>query len=87
MVAAVAGISKAGTALLVSACVILAVRTARWPAKHGRGTESDRELDVKVEHAIHLADRVFGMLLSQRASLFPQREQPWYVPTDEDSPK
>ena len=78
--------SKLGTGLLIAACVVLAVRTARWPAMHD-GKTSERDLDVEVEHAIHLARRVLDKLLSHQAGMFPQRNQPWYEPTGEDQPK
>lgn len=48
---------------------------------------SDRELDVEVEHAIHLAGRVLSHLVSKRQSMFPQRQEPWFASNDEDTPK
>ncbi len=75
--------SKLGGAVLIGACVILAVRTARWEARRG-GTGSDRELEVEVDHAILLAKRVLGSLASRAESLLPSKDVPWYEPTDED---
>jgi hypothetical protein len=45
---------KMGPSLLIASCLILAVSTAKWPARPSGGTASDRDLDVEVEHAIHL---------------------------------
>jgi hypothetical protein len=77
---------KMGPSLLIAACLILAVRTAKWPPR-SVGTESDRDLDVEVENAIRLAGRVFASLVSHRQSIFPQKREPWFVPNDEDVAK
>ena len=46
---------KMGPSLLIAACIILAVRTAKWPVRFAKTTTSDRELDVEIENAVHLA--------------------------------
>lgn len=69
------------------ACLILAVRTARWPPRVRGGTTSDRELDVEVENAIHLAGRVLSSLVSHHETIFPRKEVPWFMPNGEDVPK
>jgi hypothetical protein len=51
---------KMGPSLLIASCLILAIRTAKWPPRSTGGTASDRELDVELEHAIHLAGRVLS---------------------------
>ena len=78
---------KMGPSLLIAACVVLAIRTARWPARASGGTMSDRDLEVEIEHAIHLPDRVLSYLVAHRPSIFPQKPEPWFVPNDEDVPK
>jgi hypothetical protein len=78
---------KMGPSLLIASCLILAVRTAKWPPRSSGGTASDRELDVEVEHAIHLAGCVLSHLVSKRQSIFPQKAEPWFTPNDEDAPK
>lgn len=79
--------SRLGTALLVGACVILAVRTARWQLRTSGGTASDRSLDEEVEHSVTLAGRVLAHLLCHKASYFPAKRVPWYVATEEDVPR
>ncbi len=79
--------TKLGTGLLIAACVVLAVRTARWPARSCKSTSSDHDLDAEVDHAIYLAQRVLAHLLSRAAGMFPHRDEPWFEATDEDSPK
>ncbi|HEY0757724.1 MAG TPA: hypothetical protein VGD59_00560 [Acidisarcina sp.] len=74
---------RLGPCLLIGACVILAVRTAKWAARSG-GTQSQTDLDVEVDNAILLADTVLGRLLRRKASLFPWKEVPWHVADDED---
>jgi hypothetical protein len=78
---------KMGPSLLIASCLILAVRTAKWPPRFSGGTASDRDLDVEVEHAIHLAGRVLSTLASKHASIFPQKREPWFAPNEEDVAK
>jgi hypothetical protein len=68
---------KVGPSLLIATCLILAIRTAKWPAvfdKHTAHPELDREIDF----AEHLAGRVLSTLVSKRESIFPQKREPWY---------
>lgn len=78
---------KMGPSLLIASCLILAIRTAKWPARSSCGTASDRDLDVEAEHAIHLAGRVLSHLVGHHQSIFPQKPEPWFVPNDEDVAK
>jgi hypothetical protein len=77
---------KLGPSLLISTCLILAVRTAKWSATF-ENTSSNPELDSEIEYATFLASRVMASLLSKREGLFPQRREPWYQPRDEHVPK
>ncbi len=77
---------KLGPSLLIASCVILAIRTAKWAARSG-GTHSQRDLEVEVDHAIHLADRVLATLLSRKGALFPSKDVAWYVPSEDEVPK
>jgi hypothetical protein len=78
---------KMGPSLLTGACLILAVRTAKWPPRSEGGTTSDRELGEEIENAIHLAGRVLSALVSCHESIFPRKGVPWFVPNGEDVPK
>ncbi len=79
--------TRLGGALLVAACVILAVRTARWSIRSA-GTESDTELEGEVAHAAHLAHRMLCHLVSKSREMFPVTRVPWYVAKDdEDLPR
>ena len=75
---------KLGPSLLIASCVIRGLRTAKWAIRDGSSTASDRDLDVEVENAIHLAKRVLSQLLARDAGLFPSVKEPWYQPTDEE---
>ena len=77
---------KLGPSLVIAASLILAIRTAKWAAR-SVGTESHRDLDSEVEHAVYLAGCVLSALVTHRPSLFPQAQEPWYVANDEDVPK
>ena len=78
---------KLGPAMLIASCLILAIRTAKWPARRSGATESDRELEVEVDHAIYAAGKVLAVLVSRKANLFPSKDVPWYVADDTDEPK
>jgi hypothetical protein len=67
--------------------LILAVRTAKWPPRSEGGATSDRELEEEIENAIHLAGRVFSVLVGRHGSIFPQKKETWFVPNGEDMPK
>ena len=56
---------KMGPSLLIAACPVSSVRTAKWPPRGGGGTTSDRDLDVETEHAIPQAGRVLSSLVSR----------------------
>jgi hypothetical protein len=78
---------KMGPSLLIASCLILAIRTAKWLPRSSGGTTSDRDLDVEVDHAIHLAGRVLSHLVSRDGNVFPQKREPWFVPNDKDVAK
>ena len=48
---------KMGPSLLIATCVILAIRTAKWPAVFDKST-SHPELDREIDFAAHLASGV-----------------------------
>jgi hypothetical protein len=75
---------KLGPSLLIASCIILAIRTAKWAARNGSGTASDRDLEVEIDHSIHLADRVLSALLTRKENLFPSKDVPWYMPSEDD---
>ena len=78
---------KMGPSLLISTCLILAIRTAKWPARSSDSTASNMDLEKEIEHAAYLAGRVFARLVSKHPSIFPNRKKPWYQPDGEDQPK
>lgn len=77
---------KLGPALLITAGLILGMRTMRWEATH-----SDRlareEWEKEVEHSARVAKRMLGYLTTRYPDLFQSKKVPWYVATDEDCPK
>ena len=72
--------------LLIATALVLAIRTAKWPATFSRTTVNP-ELDAEIEYATYLASRVMSSLVAKREGLFPQKREPWYQATDEDVPK
>ena len=77
---------KLGPSLLISSCLILAIRTAKWAARHDEKL-SNRDLDKEIDYAIHLASSVLSQLISRKEAIFPQRREPWYQPDEDDIPK
>ena len=77
---------KLGPSLLIASALILAVRTAKWPADRDANF-SNHALQNEIDFAIGLANSVLSTLLCAKAMMFPHRREPWYPPDDEDSPK
>jgi len=73
---------KLGPSLLISSCLILAIRTAKWPAGH-----DSRLSNTDLDYSVHLADAVLSKLLAHKSALFPQKREPWFQPDEEDIPK
>jgi hypothetical protein len=77
---------KMGPSLLIATCLIVAIRTARWPA-HVDPVSSEHDLGREIDYGAHIAATVLSALLSKKESLFPTKRVPWYMPSDEDVPK
>ena len=77
---------KLGPSLLIATCLILAIRTAKWPPR-AKQMLSDSELDREVDFAEYLARKVLSHLMSRNEAIFPQRRQPWYQPDGKDCPE
>ena len=77
---------KLGPSLLIATCVILAIRTAKWPARFDEKL-SHQELDHEIGYAAGLASRVLSRLMAKKEGIFRQKKVPWYQPDGEDAPK
>lgn len=77
---------RLGGVLVIGACLILAIRTARRAAVR-HPTASDRDLDSEVDYAVHLAGRVISHATSMQRGMFRKKDVPWYIASDEDQPK
>lgn len=77
---------KLGPALLITAGLILGMRTARWSATHSDGLAGE-EWEKEVEHSARVAKRMLTFLTTRYPDLFHTKQVPWYVATDEDCPK
>ena len=77
---------KLGPALLITAGVILGMRTSRWEATHSDGL-AGAEWEKEVEHSARIAKRMLTFLTTRYHDLFQSKKVPWYVATDDDSPK
>jgi hypothetical protein len=52
--------------MLIASCLILAVRTAKWAPRESGDTASDRDLEVEVDNALVLVNRLSGALLDPK---------------------
>jgi len=77
---------KMGPSLLIASSLILAIRTARWPAQFDEKV-SACDLEREIDYAAHLARRVLSRLIATHPTIFPSRNEPWYQANDEDVPK
>lgn len=77
---------KMGPSLLIATCLIVAIRTARWPATHDP-VNSNVELEREIEYAARVSQRVLSTLMKLSPSIFPSRKEPWYRATSEDDPE
>ena len=77
---------RMGPSLLIATCLILAIRTAKWPSRFNEHT-SDMELQREIDYAAHLAGRVLSTLETRKPDLFPQKKKAGYKPDEEDVPK
>ena len=48
---------------------------------------SEQGLNDEIEFAVQVAQRALMILMSKYESIFPQRKEPWYQATGEDSPE
>jgi hypothetical protein len=65
---------KRGPSLLIATCLIVAIRTAKWPARRDDRT-SDREIDIEIEHAARIAGRGPAHLIRANEAIFPLQER------------
>jgi hypothetical protein len=77
---------KMGPSLLIATCLIVAIRTAKWPASFDTAT-GDLDLQKEIKYAAHVAKSVLSTLLQTSASMFPTTKKPWYQANSEDQPK
>jgi hypothetical protein len=66
---------KMGPSLLIATCLILVIRTAKWPSRVDRDT-SHPELDKEIKFAAHQANWILSHLMRQNQSIFPRRQEP-----------
>ena len=77
---------KLGPALLIASSLVLAIRTARWPATHSDGL-ADVDWQIEVEHSARIAKAMLTHLTSRFPNLFSSRDVPWYQATDDGVPQ
>jgi hypothetical protein len=77
---------KLGPSLLIATCLIVAIRTAKWPARRDDRT-SDREIDIEIEHVAGIAGRRLAHLIRANEVIFPYKKEPWFKPDGKDQPE
>jgi hypothetical protein len=74
---------KMGPSLLIATCLIVAIRTAKWPTQSDEKL-CDQDMNEEIEFAAYIAGRVLSKLMTKNETIFPQRKEPWYQADDED---
>lgn len=74
---------KMGPSLLIATCLIVAIRTAEWPARSDDKL-CGQDMNEEIEFAAYIADRVLSKLMTKNETIFPQRKEPWYQANHED---
>ena len=74
-----------GPSLLIATCLIVAVRTAKWPPRADPLT-SEQDLNNEIEFAIQTANRILMSLMTKYETTFPHKKEPWYQADGEDQP-
>ena len=77
---------KMGPSLLIASCLILAIRTAKWPAICDPLLR-EQDMENEIQFAVQTANRVLALLTAKYESIFPQKREPWYQANGEDVPK
>lgn len=77
---------KLGPALLIASSLVLAIRTARWPATHSDGL-ADADLQKEIEHSARISRAMLAHLTSRFPGLFGSKDIPRYETTDDDVPE
>ena len=77
---------RLGPIMAIAACLVLGIRTAKWPATHSDEL-CDADWDKEIEHSARIARTMLSHLTTRHPELFRSREVPWHVATDEDVPQ
>ena len=74
---------KMGPSLLIATCLIVAIRTAKWPPR-ADPLLSEQDMKTEIDFAIQTAYRVLTNLITKYESIFPQKKEPWYQANEDD---
>ena len=72
-----------GPSLLIATCLIVAIRTAKWPPRADPKL-CEQDLTVEIEFAANVANRVLSKLMTKYETIFPQKKEPWYQANEGD---
>ena len=75
-----------GPSLLIASCLIVAIRTAKWPPCSDP-LLCEQDMQKEIEFAIQTANRILMNLATKYETIFPQKKEPWYRVDEEDEPK
>jgi hypothetical protein len=74
---------RLGATMMVSASMILAIRTAKRPPQYSENL-SNRDWEEEVEFAVKVANHLLSAAIKRRPEMFKHKDVAWYVPDDED---
>jgi hypothetical protein len=74
---------KMGPSLLIATCLIVAIRTAKWPVRSDVQL-CDQDMNQEIEFAAYVARRVMMLLTTKFETIFPQKKEPWYQANEDE---
>ena len=74
---------RLGPTMMLSAAVILAIRTAKRPPQFDQAF-SNRDWEAEFEFAVKIASRLLNIAIHRKPELFQHKDVAWYVPDEED---
>lgn len=77
---------KLGPSLLIATCLLVAIRTARWPPVLDT-TARQCDLDQEIDFAAQVSGRVLALLVKRWPTLYPRSRHPWYKAEESEQPK
>ncbi len=77
-------LERLGPTLMISASIILAIRTAKRPPEYSENL-SNRDWEAELDFAVKIASRLLDAATRRKPEFFRHKDIAWHMPTDEDT--